>query len=139
MPSVSYRRFARTDWEKVRALLFREEEPSEHDADVLATQPIEAWLALDGDELVGWVLTRPIRSEDGARRGGIEDIVVARSHRSRGIGRHLIELAESHYRQRGFAGMALNVRADNEPARHLYESIGYAVVQHRLRMWKQFQ
>jgi ribosomal protein S18 acetylase RimI-like enzyme len=139
MLSISYRRFALSDWERVRALLSHEGEASEHDADVLASQPAEAWLAMEGDQVVGWVLTRPLLSEDGVQRGGVEDIVVARTQRGRGVGRHLMELAESHYRQRGFGGMQLNVRADNEPARRLYESMGYAIVQHRLRMSKQFR
>ncbi len=47
-----------------------------------------------------------------------------------------MELAESHYRTLGAAGMQLTVREDNESARRLYESMGYAVIQRRLRMRK---
>ena len=139
MSSVTYRRFRRSDWEDVQAFLSSQEEPSERARAVLASEQVEAWLALDDDDVIGWILTHPGRWEDDDQRGFIEDIVVAHSHRGRGIGRSLMELAESHYQQRSFLGMALTVRADNEAALTLYESLGYATVQHRLRMRKQFR
>ena len=139
MSSVTYRRFRQRDWESVQAFLSSQGEPLEHVSAALAHEEIEAWLALDDGEVVSWILTYPARSEDGTERGGVEDLVVARSHRGCGIARRLMELAESHYQQQGLAGMQLTVRADNQPALHLYESLGYTTVQHRLRMWKQFQ
>ncbi len=139
MSSVTYRRFNQSDWESVRAFLSNQGEPAEHASAALAHEQIEAWLALDDGGVIGWILTYPGKSEDGTERGGVEDLVVARSHRGRGVARRLMELAETHYRERGLAGMQLTVRANNEPALRLYESLGYTTVQHRLRMWKQFQ
>ena len=139
MSSVTYRPFQPSEWEAVQAFLSREGEPSDHASDVLASYQVEAWLALHGDEIVGWILTHPHRSDDGAERGFIEDLVVARSQRDQGIGRRLMEIAESHYAKRGSEGIELTVRANNEPARHLYDSLGYTTVQKRLRMRKQFQ
>ncbi len=136
--SVNYRRLGRNESDRILGFLSSEGQPVEHVIDVLSTARPLAWVALDGVTLVGWILTRPMRSEDGAARGGIEDIVVARSHRSAGIGRHLVELAESHYRRKGFEGMQLTVRADNQIALRPYESLRYVTTQHRLRMWKQF-
>ena len=136
---ISYRRFRARDWPRVRQYLRAEGEVPDRRLQTVATERIAAWLALDGRELVGWILTYPLVSEDGLRRGGVENIVVARSHRRRGIGRRLLELAEAHYGGKGLPGMQLTVRADNEPARRLYESMGYSVVQHRLRMWKEFR
>lgn len=138
MSSVTYRRFRRSDWESVQAFLSSQGESSEHARAVLASEQVEAWLALDDDDVIGWILTHPGRSEDSTQLGFIEDIVVAQSHRRRGIGRGLMDLAEAHYRDRGCPGMQLTVRADNEAALTLYESLGYTTVQHRLRMRKQF-
>ncbi|OGO50966.1 MAG: hypothetical protein A2148_03000 [Chloroflexi bacterium RBG_16_68_14] len=137
MSSVAYRRFD-DDWTSVEAFLSSHGEPSEHARAVFVHEEVEAWLAFDEDELVGWILTHPGRSDDGVQRGFVEDVVVARSHRGHGIARRLMELAEAHYRERGFAGMQLTVRADNAPALRLYASLGYTTVQQRLRMWKQF-
>jgi len=136
--SISYRPFSGADWENVFLFLDKEEQSVEHPLDVLAHHPVDAWLALDADRLIGWVLTRAAMSDDGLQRGFIEDLVVARDHRGQGIGKQLVELAEKHYRQLGFSGMQLTVRADNQPANHLYTSMGYEPVQDRVRMWKAF-
>jgi predicted ester cyclase len=49
-----------------------------------------------------------------------------------------METAEEHYRSRGVEGMQLTIRADNAPARALYDSLGYSPVERRVRMWKEF-
>jgi len=138
MASISYRPFSGADWESVFLFLDGEGQSVEHPLDVLAHHPVDAWLALDGERLVGWILTRAAMSDDGLQRGFIEDLVVDTDHRGKRIGRHLVELAESHYREHGFSGMQLTVRADNDAAIHLYTSMGYEPVQERVRMWKAF-
>ncbi len=135
---VSYRRFHRRDWDKVRQFLLGEGEAPERLPRILAAEDTVAWLAVDEGDVVGWILTYPLLAEDRVERGGVENLVVARSHRRRGIGRRLLELAEAYYGRKGLAGMQLTVRADNQPARRLYEAMGYQIVQQRLRMWKQF-
>ncbi len=135
---VSYRRFHRRDWDKVRQFLLGEGEAPERLPRILAAEDTVAWLAVDEGDVVGWILTYPLLAEDTVERGGVENLVVARSHRRRGIGRRLLELAEAYYRRKGLAGMQLTVRADNPPARRLYEAMGYQIVQRRLRLWKQF-
>jgi len=139
MAPLTYRSFLPEDWPQVRDFLLREAEaPSQYATDVLARERIVAWLAHDGEDIVGWILTHPFRADDDVERGGIDDVVVAATHRRRGIGRRLMGLAEAHYRQSRAGGMQLTVRADNDAALPLYESMGYAVVQRRLRMWKEF-
>jgi ribosomal protein S18 acetylase RimI-like enzyme len=49
-----------------------------------------------------------------------------------------MELAEAHYRSTGALGMSLVVVEDNVPALHLYQRLGYAPVQRRVRMAKDF-
>jgi len=79
-----------------------------------------------------------LRAEDGAQLGGVDELLVAARYQGRSIGRQLMELAEAHYRASGADGMQLTVNKDNAPALRLYESMGYATAQRRLRMRKRF-
>ena len=54
------------------------------------------------------------------------DILVAEDSRCRGWGRKLLARAIEMNRP---AGMALDVNVDNEPARHLYEKMGFTRVE----------
>ena len=54
------------------------------------------------------------------------EVHVDEPHRGRGYGRRLMELLEERARAAGVGRVALNVYADNSPARSLYESLGYA-------------
>jgi ribosomal protein S18 acetylase RimI-like enzyme len=55
----------------------------------------------------------------------IYDIEVDERARGKGIGRRLMELIEDEARTMGVSRIELNVYADNEVARHLYETSGY--------------
>lgn len=55
----------------------------------------------------------------------IYDIEVETSLRGHGYGRRLLELIDDEARAIGAIKVELNVFADNEVARHLYESAGY--------------
>jgi ribosomal protein S18 acetylase RimI-like enzyme len=134
---ITYREFRRGDDDQaVRALFDAERELSQYADAALSTEGLVAWLALDVERIVGAALTRPMMDADGAARGGVDELLVAASHRGRGIGRRLMELAEAHYRAAGASGMQLTVRDGNQAAQKLYQSMGYEVVQRRLRMWK---
>jgi ribosomal-protein-alanine N-acetyltransferase len=63
-------------------------------------------------------------------------LAVAPSARGRGWGRVLLDELERRARSRGAASVMLEVRADNEPARALYEHGGYAVVRTRSRYYQ---
>jgi RimJ/RimL family protein N-acetyltransferase len=52
-------------------------------------------------------------------------LMVARSHRGRGIGRALLEQAADWARQAGVSKLELHVFPHNEPAIALYESFGF--------------
>ena len=137
--SIRYRRCdSLGDRVALRQLFADERELSSYADDTLDSQDLVAWVALSGQEVVGAMLTRPMRSEDGTELGGVDELLVATGHRGRGVGARLMELAETHYQANGADGMQLTVREDNEPARRLYESMGYAIVQRRLRMRKRF-
>ncbi|MGB9986189.1 GNAT family N-acetyltransferase [Salarchaeum japonicum] len=72
--------------------------------------------------------------DQNATRGIIENIYVAPAHRGRGIGSRLLDAAETELETRGADALAIAVMADNEPARRLYESKGYAA--HRVILEK---
>lgn len=125
-----------------------------HAAAVIAEGAAQLWLA-EPDGIVGALVGRSIRSSDGQPRGGIENLLVDAGHRRHGIARELMAAAETHYRALRLRGMQLTVSAENLPARSLYDTLGYTVVleytrprrgdggmdllQHRLRMWKNFE
>lgn len=57
--------------------------------------------------------------------GFVYDIAVAPAFRQRGIGRMLMESAEGHARSQGMAYLTLMVDCGNQPARRLYEKLGF--------------
>lgn len=56
----------------------------------------------------------------------IHDLAVLPEHRGRGIGRALLRAVEAAARERGCARLTLEVLANNEQARRLYERAGLA-------------
>ena len=137
-PAIEYRTGRPEDIEEVKELFRADGELSFVAIGVLAHDDLVFWLAGDRGRLVGVILTRPLPSEAGPRYGGVDELLVVAGHRRKGIGRHLMDLAEAHYRAAGLAGMQLVVVEDNRPARLLYENLGYGIVQRRLRMAKDF-
>lgn len=55
----------------------------------------------------------------------VHDLAVLPEFRGLGIGRALLEAAESRARQLGCCKLTLEVRGDNRRARSLYESVGF--------------
>jgi GNAT superfamily N-acetyltransferase len=55
----------------------------------------------------------------------VEDLFVAESSRSQGVGRRLLDAAERLVREHGFKCIGLGVGVDNPRARALYERLGY--------------
>ena len=138
MPEITYRPYDRDqDWPAVRALLERNDEDVYFPMDVLRSQPeAHGWVAEAEDELAGYILVRPLTSDEGYQLGGIDNVVVDERWRRRGIGRHLLDLAEAHFRGEGLAALQLTVRADNQVALNLYRSLGFSIKEARLRMRK---
>ena len=55
----------------------------------------------------------------------IHDIFVDASMRGKGIGRMLLERIETKARELNCCRLTLEVREDNQPARHLYRKVGF--------------
>ncbi len=58
----------------------------------------------------------------------ISNVAVLPAYRGRGIGRRLMEAAIEHARSHGGRQVVLQVRRDNEPAKRLYQSLGFHTV-----------
>jgi ribosomal protein S18 acetylase RimI-like enzyme len=61
----------------------------------------------------------------GATHGFIYDIFVAEEYRGKGIGKILIEKAETYCREKGYPRILLMVSAENQPAIRLYTKTGF--------------
>ncbi|HEX7880783.1 MAG TPA: GNAT family N-acetyltransferase [Candidatus Eisenbacteria bacterium] len=83
----------------------------------------EAWVAIIGDEVVGFMLL----VLHGALRGYLRTICLAPGFRGRGLGTRMIRFAEERV-FRDHPNMFLCVSSFNPDARRLYERLGYHFV-----------
>ena len=144
MPSIRKAEPAAAHEQRLLRLFEQQAEDLTHPRAVLANGNYDLWLAEDGEALVGALLGTHMHvtsegvvvdatSSAAEVRGGVENLLVAAPHRRQGIGRALMETAESHYAVQGLAGMQLAADADNVPARLLYESMGYRIIREYVR------
>jgi ribosomal protein S18 acetylase RimI-like enzyme len=84
---------------------------------------------LDGDVAGFATILARMKSdeiEDGdVEYGLVTDLVVAREFRNRGIGRKLLEAAETYVKSSGVKWLRIGVLAGNHAADHLYDSLGF--------------
>lgn len=100
----------------------------DHPRAVLEEAECELWLAFDRDQPRGGILTRQEHPVDSASFGAIENLIVVREWRRRGIGRRLMQEAEAEFRLRRLDEMQLSTDVWNEPAIQLYTQLGYRTV-----------
>ena len=91
--------------------------------DALLARRCIGWVALDGRELVGDLTVHDL-AQDEPELG----MIVAASHRGRGIGRALLDSAAGWARVNGKTALRLRVFPDNERARRLYLAAGFVDV-----------
>lgn len=91
-----------------------------------------AYVALDGDEVCGFVWAYPHRWRDEERMY-VSEIRVREGWRRRGIGTELLRLVEERAREMGLGALYLHAEADNPDAVRLYESLGYELERVQLR------
>jgi GNAT superfamily N-acetyltransferase len=93
---------------------------------LIDSNPGEIWLAIENDSVVGFV-GAAIHSED--RMGEVTIIAVSPNHQQRGIGKLLLEHAESYIKEKGMKMVMVETVGDSghEPARKAYESRGYVL------------
>ena len=81
---------------------------------------------VEGGKVVGNVTFQ--RADFSGSRWRISNVGVAPDYRGRGIARKLMQATLREIAQRGGNWAVLQVRVDNPPARHLYESLGFTDV-----------
>ena len=73
--------------------------------------------------------------DHGGQVADLMTVVVAPRHRGSGLGGRLLDELERRAEDGGAEAMMLEVRADNTPARALYDRRGYAVLSTRRRYY----
>jgi GNAT superfamily N-acetyltransferase len=93
---------------------------------LIDSNPGEIWLAIVDDSLAGFV-GAAIHPED--RMGEVTIIAVSPDHQQQGIGKCLLEFAESYIKGQGMKMVMVETVGDSghEPARKAYESQGYVL------------
>jgi N-acetylglutamate synthase len=108
-------------WTDTEGLTLREADSAEAIGGYLARNPGLSFVARDAGQLVGAVLT----GTDG-RRGYLQHLAVARSHRGQGVGRALAERAIAALRETGIRKCHLMVRQENAEARAFWAHLGWS-------------
>ena len=92
--------------------------------ELLDSNPGEIWLAIENDSLLGFV-GAAIHPED--RMGEVTIIAVSPEHQQQGIGRLLLQYAESYVKKNGMKMIMVETVGDSghKSARKAYESQGY--------------
>ena len=89
--------------------------------------PLALWLvALDGDTVAGYIGSQTVMDETD-----MMNVAAAPSHRRMGIGEQLVMTLVGKLQKRGSHCLTLEVRDSNEPARSLYEKLGFEQVGRR--------
>jgi len=122
----------------------REDDPDEGPFDFAASQGAIAmllsdpsigriWLIRRAAEVVGYVaLTLGFSIEFGGRIAFVDELLIDRAHRGRGIGRAALEFVETSACALGVRVLLLEVTRSNESAKRLYAKAGYVDRPHQL-------
>jgi ribosomal protein S18 acetylase RimI-like enzyme len=110
--------------------------PSRGDLDALLADPRTIQLvARDGDEVVGALTLVVYRTPTGVT-SAIEDVVVDRASRGRGVGEALVEAAKSHAVGAGAVRISLTSRPEREAANRLYRRVGFEQRETNVYVWR---
>ncbi len=91
------------------------------------TNPISLWLvAVEDGKLLGYVGSQSVMGE-----ADMMNVAVDPESRRRGIGRKLVEALVQALKDRQVNSLTLEVRASNEPAKALYEQLGFLQIGRR--------
>lgn len=96
------------------------------------TNPLSLWVvAVDGDILVGYVGSQAVMGE-----ADMMNIAVLPAYRRQGVARSLIQELVARLNARDVRSLTLEVRASNEGAIRLYDSLGFKQVGRRPNYYK---
>jgi ribosomal protein S18 acetylase RimI-like enzyme len=86
-------------------------------------------IAQVGDDIAGFIVLEEYEEPDG-RLGYISNIHVAKGYRGRGIGKHLLTIAEEHFKKKNIMRLQLEVVETNRSALGLYTKRGYKLTRY---------
>jgi len=101
------------------------EEQSQERLAFLIGSPDHEVLVCEDDGLIAWASLHVTHSLTSEAHVELIGLVVAESHRSRGIGAKMMEAAEEWARMRGFQKLRLRTNLLRADAHRFYERIGY--------------
>ncbi len=87
--------------------------------------PFSFFLAVKGDEPVGFLVADDHWEEDGETVGEIHEVVVAPEERGKGVGSALVQRALDHFREKGLKKVGLWVGRRNKRAKAFYTHLGF--------------
>ena len=91
------------------------------------TNPLALWLvAVEDQQVAGYIGSQTVPDESD-----MMNVAVHPDHRRRGIAEALVRALCDALRQRGSVSLTLEVRASNEPAKTLYDKLGFEQVGRR--------
>jgi ribosomal-protein-alanine N-acetyltransferase len=99
--------------------------------DLICTEGGMCFTAVEGDEVIAYVIGRLIAPE-----GEIYRVAVAPHKRQRGIGYRLLDYAVKTSRGQGLERLFLEVRSRNVPAINLYKAYGFKEIGTRKNYYK---
>ena len=89
--------------------------------------PLSLWLvAMDGEAVVGYIGSQSVMGESD-----MMNVAVHPDHRRKGYAEALVLALIEELKKQGNTSLALEVRASNEPAKALYEKLGFSLVGRR--------
>jgi GNAT superfamily N-acetyltransferase len=84
------------------------------------------WVACDGKRVVGYLaVALGFSFEYRGREAFVDELLIAESHRGRGLGREALDIAEAYCRNMGVNALHLEVEGHRENALQLYRRRGF--------------
>ena len=88
---------------------------------------LSLWLvAVEDDAVVGYIGSQTVLDESD-----MMNVAVHPDHRRRGVAERLVTALAAALKEKGSVSLALEVRASNEPAKALYEKLGFMLAGRR--------
>lgn len=93
--------------------------------------PLSLWLvALDGETVAGYVGSQTVMDESD-----MMNLAVHPDYRCQGIGSRLVDELIKELKKKGSQRLTLEVRVSNEPAKRLYDELGFSEIAVRKRYY----